>query len=72
MNERAARKRSRPGKEPTQSRAEETVASIIEAAAHVLEAEGFDGFNTNAVGARAGSASARSISTFVARTRWSI
>jgi AcrR family transcriptional regulator len=54
MNERAAQKRLRPRKAPTQSRAEETVASIIEAAAQVLEAEGFDGFNTNAVAARAG------------------
>ncbi|MBN3751415.1 TetR/AcrR family transcriptional regulator [Paraburkholderia sp. Tr-20389] len=54
MNERTPHKRLRPRKTPTQSRAEETVASIIEAAAQILETEGFDGFNTNAVAARAG------------------
>jgi AcrR family transcriptional regulator len=39
---------------PLQGRAEETVASIIEAAAQILEKEGFAGFNTNAVARRAG------------------
>lgn len=41
-------------KAPSQSRSEETVAVIIEAAAQVLELDGFDGFNTNAVARRAG------------------
>ena len=54
MNDRSPQKRLRPRKTPSQPRSEETVASIIEAAAQILEAEGFDGFNTNAVAARAG------------------
>ncbi|WP_109480314.1 TetR/AcrR family transcriptional regulator [Paraburkholderia sp. C35] len=54
MNERTPKKGLRPRKAPSQPRSEETVAAIIEAAAQVLEAEGFDGFNTNAVAARAG------------------
>ena len=41
-------------KTPRQSRSAETVASILEAAAQVLEKEGFEGFNTNAVARRAG------------------
>jgi AcrR family transcriptional regulator len=44
----------RPRKKPSQARAEETVAAIVEAAAQVLEADGFAGFNTNAVAQRAG------------------
>jgi AcrR family transcriptional regulator len=44
----------RPRKAPSQARAEKTVESIIEAAAQVLEAEGFEGFNTNAIARRAG------------------
>lgn len=54
MSEPSSRKQYRPRKAPTQSRAEETVASIVEAAAQVLESEGFEGFNTNAVARRAG------------------
>ena len=45
---------TRPRKTPSQARAEDTVESIIEAAAQVLEAEGFEGFNTNAIARRAG------------------
>ena len=41
-------------KAPRQSRSAETVAAIIEAAAQLLETEGFEGFNTNAVARRAG------------------
>jgi AcrR family transcriptional regulator len=41
-------------KTPRQSRSTETVASILEAAAQVLEREGIEGFNTNAVARRAG------------------
>lgn len=44
----------KPRKTPRQARSAETVASILEAAAQVLETEGFDGFNTNAVARRAG------------------
>lgn len=54
MSERTPQKSLRPRKQPSQSRAEETVATIIEAAAQVLESEGFEGFNTNAVALRAG------------------
>ncbi|SAH86500.1 TetR family transcriptional regulator [Bordetella ansorpii] len=44
----------RPRKAPTQMRSLQTVAAIVEAAAQVLEAEGLEGFNTNAVARRAG------------------
>lgn len=44
----------RPRKQPTQPRAVETVAAILEAAALILEAEGVERFNTNAVAERAG------------------
>lgn len=54
MSERSPQKQFKPRKAPSQSRAEETVAAIVEAAAQVLETEGFEGFNTNAVARRAG------------------
>ncbi|SAL01840.1 TetR family transcriptional regulator [Caballeronia pedi] len=54
MSQRPSRKTFRPRKAPAQSRSEATVASIVEAAAQVLESEGFEGFNTNAVARRAG------------------
>ena len=44
----------RPRKQPTQARSAATVASIIEAAAQILETDGLEGFNTNAVARRAG------------------
>ena len=44
----------KPRKIPSQSRAAETVAAIIEAAAQVLETQGLERFNTNAVAQRAG------------------
>ncbi len=44
----------KPRKRPTQPRAVETVACILEAAAQILEAQGFEAFNTNAVAERAG------------------
>ena len=44
----------RPRKTPRQPRSSETVASILEAAAQILETKGFEGFNTNAVARRAG------------------
>lgn len=54
MRSRSPRTSLRPRKTPSQPRSEETVAVIIEAAAQVLETDGFDGFNTNAVARRAG------------------
>jgi AcrR family transcriptional regulator len=44
----------KPRKTPTHPRAERTVAAILEAAAQVLERDGLEGFNTNAVAERAG------------------
>jgi AcrR family transcriptional regulator len=44
----------RPRKQPTQPRAVETVACILEAAAQILEAQGREAFNTNTVAERAG------------------
>lgn len=44
----------RPRKTPTQPRSAMTVASIIEAAAQILETAGIEGFNTNAVAELAG------------------
>jgi AcrR family transcriptional regulator len=41
-------------KTPRQERAKSSVETVLEAAAQVLEASGRDGFNTNAVAARAG------------------
>jgi AcrR family transcriptional regulator len=44
----------KPRKVPQQSRAEQTVATILEAAARVLETRGLEGLNTNYVAQRAG------------------
>lgn len=41
-------------KTPSQSRSQKTVDYILEAAAHILEAQGFDGYTTNAIAERAG------------------
>ena len=43
-----------PRKMPVQKRSAETVAAIVEAAARILERNGFEGFNTNAVAEKAG------------------
>jgi AcrR family transcriptional regulator len=43
-----------PRKTPVQRRSAETVAVILEAAAHILERDGLTRFNTNAVAIRAG------------------
>lgn len=43
-----------PRKSPRQRRAQLTVASLLEAAAQLIESQGMDGFNTNAVAERAG------------------
>ncbi len=53
-----ANSRSRPGaarrKSPVQARSRATVATIMEAAAHVLQRRGYPGFTTNHVALRAG------------------
>lgn len=43
-----------PRKAPRQSRSAATVSAILEAAAHILDQRGLEGYNTNAVAARAG------------------
>jgi AcrR family transcriptional regulator len=48
------RKRLDPRKPPTQSRAAETVNAVLEAAARILERDGFEGYTTNAIAERAG------------------
>jgi AcrR family transcriptional regulator len=49
-----ARRRLNPRKTPGQARSAETVAAILEGAAHILEGRGFTGYNTNEIAARAG------------------
>lgn len=44
----------RPRKAPVQARSAATVEAILEAAAHILENEGFEGYTTNAIARRAG------------------
>ncbi|WP_257459529.1 TetR/AcrR family transcriptional regulator [Archangium lipolyticum] len=43
-----------PRKKPSQTRSAATVAAVLEAAARILETEGFEGYTTNAVARRAG------------------
>lgn len=43
-----------PRKRPKQARSTVTVDAIVEAAARILEVEGFDGYSTNAIAQRAG------------------
>ena len=45
---------AKPRKRPLQTRSRETVAVILEATARILEAEGLEVANTNAIAARAG------------------
>jgi AcrR family transcriptional regulator len=54
MNRISRQQPLKPRKVPRQPRSAETVASIIEAAAQILETAGLEGFNTNAVARRAG------------------
>jgi AcrR family transcriptional regulator len=55
MKKNKARKPSQTlRKTPVQSRSADTVAVIVEAAARVLEEQGIEGFNTNAIAERAG------------------
>lgn len=51
---RAGSSAAKPRKQPSQARSRETVAIILEAAARVLETAGLEGYNTNAVAAKAG------------------
>ena len=51
---RTAQKAISVRKVPRQKRAEDTVSVIVEAAARILEKMGFEGFNTNAIAAKAG------------------
>jgi AcrR family transcriptional regulator len=44
----------KPRRAPSQPRSERMVATLLEAAAQVLETKGLEGFNTNAVAERAG------------------
>jgi AcrR family transcriptional regulator len=44
----------KPRREPSQPRSERMVATLLEAAAQILETRGLEGFNTNAVAQRAG------------------
>ncbi|MEZ5999259.1 TetR/AcrR family transcriptional regulator [Hyphomonas sp.] len=44
----------RPRKSPVQARSAATVDAILEAAARILESEGFEGYTTNAIAKRAG------------------
>ena len=48
------RKPLNPRKQPTQSRATETVNAVLEGAAHILERHGLEGYTTNAIAERAG------------------
>ena len=50
----AAAQALKPRKTPLQKRSAETVAVILEAAARILEQNGFEDFNTNAIAERAG------------------
>jgi AcrR family transcriptional regulator len=54
MFKRTRRVALKPRKYPAQPRSADTVASILEAAARILERHGFAGYNTNAVAALAG------------------
>jgi AcrR family transcriptional regulator len=50
----SCRKRLDPRKQPTQSRATDTVNAVLEAAARILEHHGFEGYTTNAIAEQAG------------------
>jgi AcrR family transcriptional regulator len=54
MASKHARTHLAPRKTPTQRRSADTVDAIIEAAARILEQQGFEGYTTNAVAQRAG------------------
>ncbi|MFN7902854.1 MAG: TetR/AcrR family transcriptional regulator, partial [bacterium] len=45
---------AKPRKQPLQGRSRETIGAILEATARILETEGLEAANTNAIAARAG------------------
>ena len=51
---RPSKKTVKARKVPGQARSRETVSVILEASARILESDGLDAFNTNAIAARAG------------------
>ena len=54
MKKLTSRERLIPRKKPAQARSNATVDAILEAAAHILESGGFNGYTTNKIAARAG------------------
>jgi AcrR family transcriptional regulator len=54
MTKSLRRSRLEPRKLPAQSRSNETVNAVLEAAARILERHGFEGYTTNAIAERAG------------------
>jgi Bacterial regulatory proteins, tetR family len=54
VKKRTAVEAIKPRKKPRQKRSADTVAVIVEAAARILETNGFEGFNTNAIAEKAG------------------
>ncbi|WP_144143502.1 TetR/AcrR family transcriptional regulator [Paraburkholderia sp. BCC1884] len=54
MPKSAATQRLKPRKAPVQRRSAQTVEAVLEAAAQILETQGFEGYTTNAVAERAG------------------
>jgi len=54
LSEKASVQRLSPRKKPAQSRAAVTVQAILEGAAYILEGQGFEGYTTNEIAARAG------------------
>jgi len=52
--EKVGARRLNPRKKPAQRRAAFTVHAILEAAAHILEHQGLEGYTTNGIAARAG------------------
>lgn len=54
MAKSTAAERLKPRKAPVQRRSTQTVEAVLEAAAQILETQGFEGYTTNAVAERAG------------------
>jgi AcrR family transcriptional regulator len=54
MTQKPRRPKLSPRKQATQARAAKTIEIILEAAAHILERDGFAGYTTNAIAERAG------------------
>jgi AcrR family transcriptional regulator len=54
MNPASDKTAIKPRKTPRQARSEATVEAILQAAAHILERSGFDGYSTNAIARVAG------------------